>query len=163
LLNSVAEVEQIVNAAIGVRCWGDRFSYVVLSGLRDKPIVVVARHVTLPVNEDRPAQLSAFRRDIYDILSEFKIASACFKSPEPIAKTKSLQRAELEGVLQETCFSHVPSVPIIGRTVKQLKSVLEFQGSASDVFALSERAEFAKLAKGKYSEAIVVAISLISG
>jgi hypothetical protein len=94
-------------------------------------------------------------------LSQYKVTTACFRAQEPIAQTKSIQRSELEGVLQEVCHAHKPGVPIVGRTVKQLKSVLEFAGAANKVFDLSERSEFSELGKTKYSEALVVALSAL--
>lgn len=148
---------------MGVRCWGDRYTYVVVSGTAENPVLVASKHVRLPVNGTRPKQLSEFRQDVYDILTQHHVTSVCFRSQETISPKKSIVRAELEGVLQETCFSHKPSVSIIGRTVKQLKSVLHFAGQADKVVQLSNRPEFSSLAKTNCADAIVAALSALSG
>jgi hypothetical protein len=144
---------------MGVRCWGDRYAYVVLSGSKETPVLVASKHVRLLVNANRGEQLSGFRQDLYDILTQHQVEAACFKCHEPIAQTKSVPRGELEGVLQETCFSHRPSVPVLGRTFKQLKSVLQFGGAANHVVQAADCSEFSKLGKTNFAEAIVAALA----
>ena len=151
-----------MTTALGVRCWPDKFAYVVLTGSVDKPVLVGSGHVRLPVNESRAAQLGEFRRDVYDILSQYVVSTACFRAQEVIARTKSILRAELEGVFQETCYSHKPRVAIVGRTVKQFKRVLRYSGTASTVFSLSVRSEFSTLGKINFSEALVAAMSALA-
>jgi len=146
---------------MGVRCWDDRYAYVVLSGSRADPQVIIAKHVTLPVSVKRPELLATFRQDIYDLLTNYRVANVCYKCHEPIAKTKSVKRGELEGVLQETCFSHAPSVAITGRTFNQLKSVLHFDSKANLVAQMAHEAPFLKLAKTNFDEAVVAALSLL--
>jgi hypothetical protein len=148
-----------VGDVMGVRCWADRFAYVILEGTAEHPTLVASDHVLLPVNHERAAQLSEFRKDLYDIVSQYAVKSACFRSQEPIAKKKSLPRSELEGVLQEMCYSHTPRVMVVGRTVKQLKSILKYQGQANRIFELSEDPHFSDLAKTNFSEAIVAALA----
>jgi len=150
-----------LSTVMGIRCWGDRFTYVVLSGTIEEPRPKSCELVRLAVNDARPAQLAGFRQDVYDVLTQQGVLFVCFRSPEPIARAKSLPRAEIEGILQEVCHSHSPRVRIVGRTVKQLKSVLNFQGPASNVFRLSERSEFLHLGKTNYAEAIVAALSAL--
>lgn len=146
---------------MGLKCWGDRFSFVVLSGSLDKILLIRAKHVKLPAASSRPAQLAAFRQDIYDLLTQLKIESVCFRAQEAIAQKKSLTRAELEGVLQEACESLKPSVPVAGRTVIQFKSILHYTGKANEVFTLGDREETRSLAKTNFADAIVAAMSLL--
>jgi len=150
-----------VAAVLGVRCWSESFAYVVVSGSRTAPLLVAAAHVLLPVNDNRGAQLASFRSDIYDVITSHCVSMVYFRRTEAIAKTKDQDRAQLEGVLQELCYSHDPSVPVAGRTVAQLKSALKFAGKANSVFELFDQPMFrnARLAKGKFQEAATTALS----
>jgi hypothetical protein len=146
-------------AVLGVRCWSDRFSYVVVSGDLTSVTLIDAKHIALPVNLGRGAQLASFRRDISDLLSQHTLDHAFFRAPEPISPSKDIHRSELEGVLQEACFSSDPSVLIKGRTVSMLKASLKYTGPANNVFSLFVRPEFKGLAKVKFADAAVTALS----
>lgn len=148
-------------AILGVRCWSDSFAYVVLGGSQHAPRVLAATYVPLPVSDLRPAQLASFRKDIHDILSAHGVTQAYFRKTEGNSKTKDQGRAELEGVLQEACFSHTPSVSVDGRLKAQLKKALQYSGRAADVFQLFNQPVFvkARLAKTHFDEAAVTALS----
>jgi hypothetical protein len=150
-----------MSVVMGVRCWADRFAYVILAGTAEDATLIASDHVFLPVNQKRPAQLSEFRKDMYDIISQYAVQSVCFRSQEPIARKKSLPRSELEGVLQEMCSSHSPSVIVVGRTVKQLKSILKYGGRATNIFELADAPRFSDLGKTNFSEAIVTALAAL--
>lgn len=147
---------------MGFRCWADRFAYVVLDGNPEDPSLIASDHILLPVNHERAAQLSEFRKDLFDVLTQYEVGSVCFRSQEPIAKKKSLPRSELEGILQETCYSHMPRVIVAGRTVKQLKSILSYKGQANKIFELSGGPKFSHLAKTNFSEAVVAALAALA-
>lgn len=144
---------------LGLRCWADAFGYAVVSGTQSAPNLIVAKHVALPAGAIRAEQLASFRDDIFAILSNYSIAKTYFRATETIARTKTLSRAELEGVLQEACYSHDPRIPIEKRIVSQLKKALGYNGSASSVFSLFDIPAFEGLSKVHLSEAAVTALA----
>lgn len=147
---------------MGVRCWADRFAYVIVEGIPEDPSLIASDHILLPLNHERAAQLSEFRKDLCDIMTQYAVKNVCFRSQEPIAKKKSLPRSELEGVLQELCYSNAPRIIVAGRTVKQLKSILKYNGQANKIFELSDGPRFSHLAKTNFAEAVVAALAALA-
>lgn len=144
---------------LGVRCCSEAFAYVVLAGTQTAPKLLAKNYIPLPVGEGRGGKLASFRSDIYDLLSAHGITDVYFRRMEGNAKTRDAGRAEVEGVLQEVCYSHDPRVHIEGRLKAGLKKALNFAGRQADVFQLFNRPIFAGLPKTKYEEAAVVALS----
>lgn len=149
-----------VATVVGVKCWSDRYAYVVLSGTSENPNLVKADHVPLPVNESRGAQLATFRSDVLALLTKLGATKAVFKIAENISNSDT-DRAEVEGVFQEACFSHDPSVEAEGLLKLQIKKRLDFDGKAKDVFTMFQERKnlFVGLGKTKYEEAAVTALA----
>jgi hypothetical protein len=150
-----------VNTLIGVRCWSDRYAYVVLSGPPEGPKLLEHDHVPLPINEARGARLATFRSDVLALLTKHGVTKAAFKTAEKISKNSDTDRAEVEGVFQEACFSHTPSVEVKSLVKSQIKKLLNFDGKAGEVFALFHEYEtlFKGLGKTKYDEPAVTALA----
>ena len=148
-----------MTVVIGIRCWSDHYAYVIMSGDASKPKLVASKNVPLPINEERGSQLSTFRRDIMGLLAQHDVKKAVFRSVEGNAKSMDAGRTEVEGVFQEACFSHVPTVPVRGLVKTQVKKLLHYDGRAKDVFTFFEQTSFTDLAKTHFAEAVVITLA----
>jgi len=153
-------LDNVSTSVLGIRCWKDRYSYVIATGTRTAFTTAVG-HVPLPVNDERGAQLSKFRQDIIDLLTQHNVVTCFYRQLENNAQKVDARRAELEGVFQEACHSHEPSVRAVGKTLQQLKSACEFDGKSTAVLTLFKLPQFAKLQKGYFEEAAVVAFAAL--
>ena len=83
---------------------------------------------------------------------------AIFKATEPISKSKDPHRGELEGILQETIFSHKKPTQVEGRIKTQLNSKTNSR-KAKYLGELLEHSVFNNLSKVNYEDACVAALS----
>lgn len=144
--------------SLGIRCWKDKFSYVLLEGTQENPVRLLENHLSLPRQGSRPEKLAWFRREIKELMDTNDIDSATFKATETISRSKDPLRGELEGILQETIHSHTKPTTVQGKIKKQLNSSTnarkaKYLGELLDVDA------FEGLAKNKYEDAFVAALS----
>lgn len=107
---------------------------------------------------NRPEQLAWFKREIKELLDINDLDIAIFKATEPISRSKDPFRGELEGVLQETVFSHPKPTIIESRIKRQLNSKTnarkaKYLGELLSLDALQD------LPKSKYEDACVAALS----
>lgn len=144
--------------SIGFRCWKDKFSYVIVEGTQDNPTRITDKHIKLPKNLSRPEQLAWFRREIKEIIDTNDLDIAIFKSTEPISRTKDPLRGELEGILQETIYSHQKPTQVEGRIKTQLNSKTNAR-KAKYLGELLEHQAFCDLSKANYEDACVAALS----
>ncbi len=144
--------------SIGFRCWKDKFSYIIVEGQQDNPTTIKYDHIKMPEFETRPEKLSWFRQEVTEILDTNEFDVAIFKAIEPISRTKDPKRGELEGILQETIFSHEKPVSIEGRIKKQLNSKTNAR-KAKYLGELLILDAFKGLPKSKYEDACVAALS----
>jgi hypothetical protein len=144
--------------SIGIRCWKDKFSYVIIEGTQDNPTKIAENHLKLPPNLSRPEQLVWFKKEVKEILDTRDIDIAIFKATETISRSKDTLRGELEGVLQETIFSHPKSTTIEGRIKTQLNSKTNAR-KAKYLGELLVLDAFKDLAKSKYEDACIAALS----
>ncbi len=144
--------------ALGIRCWKDKFSFVLVSGTQKNPKLILSNHLKLPTNLSRPEQLVWFKREIKELLDTNDIDCVIFKATETISRSKDPQRGELEGVLQETVFSHPKNTTIQGRIKKQLFSKTNAR-KARYLGELLEMPIFTGLSKTKYEDASIAALS----
>src|SRR5687767_1822523 len=114
--------------SIGFKCWGDRFSYVILEGTQETPSIIKFEHRKAPKNISRAEQLQWLRREVHEILDRNNVDCAFYKAVEPISRTKDLERGQFEGVLLEAAISHKTQLNIdsrikvqIGKAVKSRK------------------------------------------
>ena len=144
--------------SIGIRCWKEKFSYVVVEGTQDEPIRISENHLKLPTTLSRPEQLAWFKREVKEILDTNDIDCAIFKATETISRSKDPLRGELEGILQETIFSHDKPTTVEGRIKTQLNSKTNAR-KAKYLGELLELDAFNDLSKTKYEDAAVAALS----
>ncbi len=144
--------------SIGIRCWKDKFSYVVLEGTQEEPTRLLENHLSLPQKLSRPEQLVWFKREIKELMDTNDIDCAIFKATETISRTKDPKRGELEGVLQETICSHPKSTTVAGKIKTQINKDTNAR-KAKYVGELIVSDAFDGLAKGKYEEAFIAALS----
>lgn len=147
--------------SIGFRCWKDKFSYVIVEGTQENPIKLCENHLSLPKLKSRPEQLAWFKNEIKEIIDTNNIDCAIFKETEKISRSKDPQRGELEGILQETIFSHEKKTSVVGRIKSQLNSKTNAR-KAKYLGELMEIEAFQGLSKSKYEDACVAALSGLS-
>jgi hypothetical protein len=87
-------------SVVGFRCSKDALACVVLDGTRDEPHLIEHHHIRVPKGS-RGDQLVWVRKEVQEILHRTRPTAVAFKATEPIARTKDMGRAEVEGVLQE--------------------------------------------------------------
>lgn len=144
--------------SIGFRCWKDKFTYVIIEGTQDNPTRLKENHLKLPKNLSRPEQLAWFRREIKELMDTNDIDIAIFKATEPISQSKDPARGELEGILQETIFSHPKPTTVEGRIKTQLNSKTKAR-KAKYLGELLEHEAFCDLSKSNYEDACIAALS----
>lgn len=144
--------------SIGFRCWKDKYSFVIVKGTQENPVRLKENHVKLPKNISRPEQLCWFRKEIKELVDTNDIDVAIFKATEPISRSKDPARGELEGILQETIFSHPKPTTIEGRIKTQLNSKTNAR-KAKYLGELLEHKAFCDLSKVNYEDACVAALS----
>jgi len=144
--------------SIGFRCWKDKFSFVLIEGTQDNPTKIAENHLKLPKNLSRPEQLAWFRLEIKELMDTNDISIAIFKATEPISRTKEPTRGELEGILQETIFSHPKATTVEGRIKSQLNSNTNAR-KAKYLGELLDIDTFKDLSKVNYEDACIAALS----
>jgi hypothetical protein len=119
---------------LGVRCWPDKFSFVVLDGSAVNPELIEHDVRRFPADLTRAGFLSWISSEVKGILSRRRISVAAYKQIEPNARKNSslMRRAEVEGVIQAVLYES-GCRDVSGLTKRQLKSALDFPDAASDV------------------------------
>lgn len=145
-------------AAIGFRCWKDKYSYVIVEGTQDNVERKASNHVRFPGSMSRPEQLAWFRKEIKELFDTNEIDAAIYKATENNSRTKDMARGQVEGVLQEVIFSHATKANVEGRVKNQLTSKTtsrkpKYLGELIDIEA------FEGLGKGNFDEACIAALS----
>ena len=96
--------EQLVDRAIGIRVSPRGVYYAVIQGTESYEILTVAS-VVVPPALGLPEQLHFMRTTVLDIMAEYKVTRAGIRLTEPTAKCTSVERLNLEGVIQELLSS----------------------------------------------------------
>jgi hypothetical protein len=119
---------------LGIRCWPDRFAFVVLGGSATQPELIEHGIRKFPADLSRAGFLSWISNEIKGILGRRRINASAFKQIEPKAQknTSLLHRAEVEGVIQAVLYES-GCREVSGLIKSQLKSALRFDGSAKEV------------------------------
>ena len=125
--------------SIGIRCWKDKFSYVVLEGTQEEPTRLLENHLSLPQKLSRPEQLVWFKREIKELMDTNDIDCAIFKATETISRTKD-------------------PTTVAGKIKTQINKDTNAR-KAKYVGELIVSDAFDGLAKGKYEEAFIAALS----
>ena len=90
---------------IGFRSFPNGFSYVVLDGIQEEPVVVEVDRFTCPKGAGWPECLSWVRRQAAELCDRFELTGACIKTIEPLARKKSKERIQIEAILTEFLYS----------------------------------------------------------
>lgn len=119
---------------LGIRCWPDKFSFVVLDGSPSDPKLIEHDVRKFPADLTRAGFLNWISGEVKGILSRRRISRAAYKQIEPNARknTSLMKRAEVEGVIQAVLYES-GCRDISGLTKQQLKSKLRFKESATDI------------------------------
>lgn len=119
---------------MGLRCWPDKFTYVVLDGTVTSPRLIASDTVKIPTDNDRPAFLNWISTEVKTILKRYSPVRCSYKAIEPMAfkNSDSLRRAQVEGVVQAVAHDS-GCTQIASYTKQQIKARIEFEGAAKDV------------------------------
>ena len=143
---------------IGLRCWKDSFSYVVLTGTQQSPNVVEKACCDFPANETWCGKLHWLREEIHEILERHPVDSAVVKVCEPNARSETL-RTEAEGVAKEAVYSK-QNVDCEKRTKRQIRSRISgFDRAARYVLNALDAHGLQALNNSSFKEAAVAALA----
>jgi hypothetical protein len=147
---------------LGIRCWPDRFSFVVLAGSAAHPELIEHDVRRFPADLSRAGFLSWISNEVKGILGRRRINGAAFKQIEPKAQKNSslLRRAEVEGVVQAVLYES-GCREVSGLVKSQLKSALGFDGLAKEVSAALLSSPLEELLGKEPEEAALAAWALL--
>lgn len=144
---------------IGFRCSPKSFSFVVLEGTQQKPIVVAHDSFAFPKNRSWGVKLSWLRKQIVEILQTYKIEAAGLKRAETSARRPSSERSEVEGVVKETVRSIIDR-ECVARLKSQLRrDIAGFNQPARYLTKVLETRDLDGLNTAVYQEATLAAIA----
>ena len=88
-------------SVMGLRCFNEGFSCVVLQGNQQSPQLIMNDKYTFPVNLSWGGKLAWLRKQVFELLEQHEITAVGMKSIEPIVRQKPSKRLEVEGVIKE--------------------------------------------------------------
>lgn len=97
--------DQAARRAIGIRVSPRKVYYAVVEGAEEDHEVLAVACVVVPPALELPAQLHFIRTTVLDIMAEYQVRRAGIRLTEPNAKSTSVERLNLEGVVQELLSS----------------------------------------------------------
>ena len=98
---------------IGVRASPTEVIYCVFDS--DKSEVITIGKIIIPKSLGVPEQLKHIRLNLLDVLLEYKISEAGIRVLEPTAQSISIERVQIEGVIQEAFASSNVKTYYIGQ------------------------------------------------
>jgi len=146
---------------IGFRTYPDGFSYVILKGTQQEPEFVAKDRLKYPRGVSPAESLSWLRRQLCEIFQIHRgINGACIRSIEPMAKKKSKERYQAEGVILESIHTNF-NINCSTRINSQLKrDIVDFNGPARYLNkVLSGSDQLGELEHPSFQEAALAAIS----
>ncbi len=93
------------NTSIGIRVKPDAVIYSLIRENNHEKEVILVDKVNVPVALQIPEQLKFIRSTFLDIIYENAINLACIRITEPTARTISIERINMEAVIQELIAS----------------------------------------------------------
>lgn len=145
--------------SLGFRCWKDSFSFVVLEGTQDHPSLRAKEVRHGPKNVSRAEFLSWVRRNVQEILTAQQPDAVSFRAQEPVSPRKILQRAEVEGVLQEAVYSQSPGTTAVSRVKSQIRrDISTFDRPARYLRSALSDADLAEVRTANFEDAALVAV-----
>ena len=147
---------------LGIRCWPDKFSFVVLEGSSSKPVLVECDVRRFPTDLSKPGFLNWISHELKNILGRRPIKGAAYKAIESTARknSKLMLRAEVEGVIQAVLYES-GCREVEGLTKRQLKSALGFGDTADKICNALQDSPLADLFGRDTEEAALAAWALL--
>ncbi len=148
---------------IGLRCFTNGFSCVVLQGTQQSPQLIMNDRYSFPVNLSWGGQLAWLRTQLFELFRQHNITAAGIKSIESNARQKPQKRFEAEGVAQEA--AHV----LLGcdctpRVKSQLRrDIAGFTQAARYVGSILMERGLSELKNDSFRDAALVAIAVLPG
>lgn len=97
---------------IGIRAAPSAVTFAVYDS--DKLEIINVEEISVPVAFDVPDALKYVRSNLLDVLREYKVQRAGLRVTEPTARQISIERVQIEGVLQEAFASSALQVYYTG-------------------------------------------------
>jgi hypothetical protein len=159
---SQAEENQLVSVeavSMGVRCFKEKFEFVVLKGSQESIEVIAADTRVFPTDKAYSAQLVWIGQEVELLAKKYKPQYVVLRAIEPVSMGKYVQRAHVEGVVIERFCSlgvavEAKAFASIAKDIKLGKSKKK-----EDLERFSQ-AKFTNVAK-KYLEPAVSALSAL--
>ena len=148
---------------IGLRCFTNGFSCVVLQGTQQSPQLIMNDKYSFPVNLSWGGQLAWLRMQILELSRQHNITAAGIKSIESNARQKPQKRFEAEGVVQEA--AHV----LLGcdctpRVKSQLRrDIVGFTQAARYLASILTERGLSELDNDSFRDAALAAIAELPG
>lgn len=98
---------------IGIRVAPKRVTFVVYDASESE--ILNVEEITVPKAMDTPEQLKFVRGTILDVIREYGVTRAGIRVSEAVAQNPSIERIELEGVIQEAFASSDVEAYFCGR------------------------------------------------
>lgn len=145
---------------IGLRAFPDGFAYVILVGTQSAPELIAKDRLSLPKRTSWPESLSWVRKQIGEILDQHEISAACVKVVESNARKKSLERFQIEAVMEEYIYTTL-SVICQTRIKSQIKrDIRGFTAPARYLErVLAESTDLTELNTPQYQDATLAAVA----
>jgi hypothetical protein len=120
---------------IGIRAAPTTVTFAVYDG--DARLVLNVEEIKIPAALSTPDRLKYLRSNLLDVLREYKVVNAGVRITEPNAQSPSIERVQIEGVIQEAFASSDLAAYYVG----QISSISKRLGI--------ERQQFKPLVDGK--------------
>ena len=132
----------------------------ILDGTQQEPELIANNRVKFRKNSTWPSSLSWLRKQIEEIVNEHGPTLACIKCIEPVARKKSSERLNIEGVITEVLSSSF-SIECNTRIKSQLKrDIRDFTEPARYLgHVLEDCDELPALTSPNFQDAALAAIS----
>lgn len=103
------------NTSIGIRVKPDCIIYsIIQENHEDKEIILVDK-VNVPIALEVPEQLKFIRSTFLDIIYENKVNRACIRITESMAQKPSIERINIEAIIQELIASSTVEKYFVGQ------------------------------------------------
>lgn len=146
---------------LGIRCWHDKFAFVVAKGPSTNPEIIESDVRKFPADLERAGFLNWISKEIKGVLHRHPIAAAGFKALEGTAfrTVEVVKRAEVEGVIQAVLYES-GCKDVDGLTKQQIKAAIGYNGKAAEVVNALEGTAFAEM-QANIQDAALVAWALL--
>ena len=114
-----------MNTSIGIRVKPDSIIYSIINKTEDEITIEIVDKLNVPKVLEAPEQLKFIRNTFLDIIFENQVNKACIRVTENIAMKPSLERINIEAVIQELIASSTIEKYYVGK-IANISSHLGF-------------------------------------